>query len=203
MRRAGASTMWPPWPRGYGRGGSTTSSGRSTSSAPAPRWHSRSAATAWARRSSTARPVAGRRRSPASSPRRPAQSSRSSPPSRRRSQTFAPSSSARPSGSGRAEPAHDPLPRRDPPLQQGTAGRAPARRRVGPDHTDRGDDGEPVLRGQLGASLARADLRARAAVGRGPGRHRSTRGRAPGRWSFRTTWSTSSHIAPVETPAPH
>ena len=44
--------------------------------------------------------------------------------------------------------ADGPLPRRDPPLQQGPAGRAAARRRGGPGDADRRDDREPVLRGQ-------------------------------------------------------
>ena len=50
----------------------------------------------------------------------------------------------------------DLLPRRDPPLQQGPAGRAAARGRGGAGHADRRDDREPVLRGQLGAALAHA-----------------------------------------------
>ena len=61
----------------------------------------------------------------------------------------------------------DLLPRRDPPLQQGPAGRAAAGRRGGPRHADRGDDGEPVLRGQLGAAVAHAGLRAEGADRRG------------------------------------
>ena len=67
---------------------------------------------------------------------------------------------------GRDGRAHDPVPRRDPPLQQGAAGRAPARHRGGPRHPDRRDDREPVLRAQLGAALAHAALRARAACPR-------------------------------------
>ena len=55
--------------------------------------------------------------------------------------------------------ADDLLPRRDPPLQQGPAGRAAARRRGGAGDADRRDDREPVLRGQLGAALALPDLR--------------------------------------------
>ena len=61
-------------------------------------------------------------------------------------------------------PAHDSLPRRDPPLQQGAAGRAAAGGRGGPRDADRRDDGEPVLRGELGAALAHAGVRARVAA---------------------------------------
>ena len=61
------------------------------------------------------------------------------------------------------------LPRRDPPLQQGPAGRAAARGRGGPRHAHRRHDGEPLLRGQLGAALALPDLRAAPAAGE---RHR-------------------------------
>ena len=66
---------------------------------------------------------------------------------------------------GAQRAAHDPLPRRDPPLQQGAAGRAAAGGRGRRRDADRRDDREPVLRGQLGAALAHADLRARAARG--------------------------------------
>ena len=54
----------------------------------------------------------------------------------------------------RDRPADDLLPRRDPPLQQGPAGRAAARGRGGAGDADRGDHREPLLRGQLGAALA-------------------------------------------------
>ncbi len=64
--------------------------------------------------------------------------------------------------------ADDPLPRRDPPLQQGAAGRAAAGGRGGAADPDRGDHREPLLRGQLGAALALPDLRA-AAAGAGAG----------------------------------
>ena len=60
---------------------------------------------------------------------------------------------------------HDLLPRRDPPLQQGPAGRAAAGRRGGARDADRRDDGEPVVRGQRRAALARARLRAGGADG--------------------------------------
>ena len=65
-------------------------------------------------------------------------------------------------------PGDDLLPRRDPPLQQGPAGRAAARGRGGPRHADRGDDREPLLRGQLRAALAGAGLRAAGAGLRRP-----------------------------------
>ena len=57
----------------------------------------------------------------------------------------------------------DPVHRRDPPLQQGAAGRLPAPRRVGRHRPDRRDDREPVVRGQLGAAVAIEGLRAEAA----------------------------------------
>ena len=52
--------------------------------------------------------------------------------------------------------ADGPVPRRDPPLQQGAAGHAAAGGRGGARRADRRDDGEPLLRGQLGAPLAHA-----------------------------------------------
>ena len=58
------------------------------------------------------------------------------------------------SAGGPPAAAHDLLPRRDPPLQQGTAGHAAARGRGGARGADRRHDREPVLRGQLGAALA-------------------------------------------------
>ena len=79
---------------------------------------------------------------------------------------------------GTSGTAHDPLPRRDPPLQQGAAGCAPARRRVGAPHADRRDDREPVLRGQLRAHLANAGVRARDADPGGDGGRRPARARA-------------------------
>ena len=56
--------------------------------------------------------------------------------------------------------ADDLLPRRDPPLQQGPAGRAAAGGRGGPRDADRRDDREPVVRGQRRAALAMPGLRA-------------------------------------------
>ena len=73
---------------------------------------------------------------------------------------------AAPPPAGRADGL---LPRRDPSLQQGPAGRAAARGRGGPRHAHRGDDREPVLRGQLRAALALPGLRAAPAAGQ---RHR-------------------------------
>ena len=49
-------------------------------------------------------------------------------------------------------PGH-PLHRRDPPLQQGPARCAPARRRAGNDHAHRRHDREPLVRGQRGLAL--------------------------------------------------
>ena len=60
----------------------------------------------------------------------------------------------------RARPAHDPLRRRDPPLQQGAAGRVPAARRGRIDRAHRRHHGEPVVRGERGAALALARVRA-------------------------------------------
>ena len=74
----------------------------------------------------------------------------------------------------------DLLPRRDPPLQQGPAGRAAAGGRGGARDARRRDDREPVLRGQLGAALPHAGLRAARArappTSRGCCGARSTRG---------------------------
>ena len=60
-------------------------------------------------------------------------------------------------------PAHGRLRRRGAPLQQGAAGRLPAARRVGPVHLHRRDHREPVVRGQLGAAVARDGACAEAA----------------------------------------
>ena len=86
---------------------------------------------------------------------------------------------------GRGRAPHDPLPGRDPPLQQGAAGCPPARGRVGPPDADRGDDGESVLRGQLGAALAHAGLRAPAARPRRAGRDHPARRFEPRRRGLR------------------
>ena len=58
-------------------------------------------------------------------------------------------------GAGPARPQRPPdrpVHRRDPPLQQGPAGRPAAARRGRHDHPHRGDDREPLLRGQLARS---------------------------------------------------
>ena len=78
-------------------------------------------------------------------------------------------------GSGRRD---GPLPRRDPPLQQGPAGRAAAGGRGGAADPDRGDHREPLLRGQLGAALALPGLRAAPARARA-GARRCCAGRSP------------------------
>ena len=91
-----------------------------------------------------------------------------------------PGDDRRGAGPARAQrPAHGPLPRRDPPLQQGPAGRAPAPRRGRDDHAHRRDDREPVLRGQRRAPLADAGLAPRGADRRGgrDGRPAGARGR--------------------------
>ena len=92
----------------------------------------------------------------------------------------------------RHRPADDLLPRRDPPLQQGPAGRAAAGGRGGPGDADRGDHREPLLRGQLGAALAarrstssgrsaREEIEEllRRALARSRARHRRRRPRSP------------------------
>ena len=60
-------------------------------------------------------------------------------------------------------PRNDPVRRRGAPLQQEPAGRVPAARRVGAVHLRRRDHREPVVRGELGAAVARRRLRAGAA----------------------------------------
>ena len=89
------------------------------------------------------------------------------------------------SGSTCTAPRTRPVPRRDPSLQQGPAGRAAAPRRGRHGHAHRRDDREPVLRGQRGAPVADARLAPRAADRR-RGRHRRPpgarrRGARPGR----------------------
>ena len=108
----------------------------------------------------------------------------------------------------RARPAPPPagradglLPRRDPPLQQGPAGRAAAGGRGGPRHAHRRHDREPLLRGQLRAALALPGLRAAPAAGRPTSRSSCA---APSRGSTprpTTTRSPSWPRAPAATRA--
>ncbi len=64
-------------------------------------------------------------------------------------------------------PPHDRVHRRDPPLQQGAAGRLSAARREGRHRAHRRDDREPVVRGQRGAAVAIEGVRASRALGGG------------------------------------
>ena len=73
--------------------------------------------------------------------------------------------------------AHHPLHRRDPPLQQGAAGRAAAGHRGRRRHPHRRDHREPLLRGQLGPHLPLPALSLRAAVARARGAGRAGRAR--------------------------
>ena len=78
-------------------------------------------------------------------------------------------------------PAHDRLHRRDPPLQQGAAGRVPAARRGRRHRADRRDHREPVVRGERRAAVALEGLRAARADdrrGRGDPAPRADRHRA-------------------------
>ena len=84
-----------------------------------------------------------------------------------------------------------PLPRRDPPLQQGPAGRAAAPRRGRHGHPDRRDDGEPLLRGQRRPPVADARLASRAAD-----RRRGRRGRPP-RADRRGAWVWPDRSGPT------
>jgi hypothetical protein len=68
-----------------------------------------------------------------------------------------------------------PVLRRDPPLQQGAAGRLPASRRGRHHHAHRCDDGEPVVRGDRRAAQPLASLRAGAALAAGAAGHRAPR----------------------------
>ena len=70
---------------------------------------------------------------------------------------------------------HGALPRRDPPLQPGPAGRPAARRRGRARHPDRRDHPEPLVRGQRRPRLADAGVGAGAARARGRRRARRPR----------------------------
>ena len=103
---------------------------------------------------------------------------------------------ARPRSAARAGRAHGAVPRRDPPLQQGPAGRAAARRRGGARHADRRDDREPATSRSTPRCSRRApvyelqrsrrgDVERAAAPGARPraadGTRRRGRARVPGR----------------------
>ena len=64
----------------------------------------------------------------------------------------------------RSGQAHGGLHRRDPSMEPRAAGRFPAARRERADHTDRCDDRESVVRGDLGAVIPNAAARAASAV---------------------------------------
>ena len=86
-------------------------------------------------------------------------------------------------GRGRAPPAvdrppHDRVHRRDPPLQQGAAGRVPAARRGRRHRAHRRDHREPVVRGQRRAAVALEGVRAARPDRRG-GRGDPARARSP------------------------
>ena len=121
------------------------------------------------------RPGPARPASPACSRPRSAPISRRCRRSCRASSRSAPRSPRPRSGSNLHGTRSDPLPRRDPSLQQGPAGRAPAARRGRHGHAHRRDDREPLLRGQLGAPVADARLAAR-----GTDRRRGRGRRPPG-----------------------
>ena len=81
--------------------------------------------------------------------------------------------------------------RRDPPLQQGPAGRAVAPRRGGDGDPGRRHHREPVLRGHLGAALAHQGAGAAAAVAR-----RTCDASSTGRWPTRSAgWAASRWTA--------
>ena len=141
-------------PSACGRARSTSSSARTRCSRPGVRCARRSSATACSRSSCGARPAPARRRSRASSPSATqahfvAFSAVLSGIKEIR-EVMAEAEQAR-RRSGRP---HDPVRRRDPPLQQGAAGRLPAARRGGRHRADRRDHREPVVRGELGAAVA-------------------------------------------------
>ena len=148
-----ARGAWRRSPRACGRARSTSSSARSRSSARARRCGSRSRRTASARSILYGPPGSGKTTlARIDRAARPAPRSRSSRPCRATVAEVREVIARGPRAARRARPADDPLPRRDPPLQQGAAGRAAARGRGGAADADRRDDREPVLRGQLGAA---------------------------------------------------
>ncbi len=134
-----ASRWTARWRRACARGGSTSSSGRSTCSARArrcgPRWR-RARRTRWC---STGRPARARRRSRGSRPSTPSAAFEELSAVNAGRAEVREVIARRPSERPRhARPVDDLLPRRDPPLQQGAAGRAAARGRGGPRHARSG-----------------------------------------------------------------
>ena len=104
-----------------------------------------------------------------------------------------------------ARRAHDRLRRRDPPLQQGAAGRVPAARRGRHHHAHRRDDREPVVRGERARSsrAARCSAWSRSArrtlvdAARARARRRGARARRKARSRPTTTRSRRSRaLAP-------
>ena len=148
------------WPSGCGRARSTSSSGRRSCSRRASRCAKRSSATCCSRSSCGARRAPARRRWRASSPTRrrrgSSRSARCSPGIKEIRDVMAEAERIAPTD----RPPHDRLHRRDPPLQQGAAGRVPAARRGRRHRADRRDDREPVVRGQRGAAVALEGVRA-------------------------------------------
>ena len=108
---------------------------------------------------------------------------------------------ARPPTSRRARSRHDPVPRRDPPLQQGAAGRLAAGRRGRHADADRGDDGEPVLRGQPAAAQPLDAVPPRAARPRQPAHPRPARPATPCRRRRPTRRSSCSSSGRAATAA--
>ncbi len=96
---------------------------------------------------------------------------------RRRPARGASGDRARPPPARRRRPTDGPLPRRDPPLQQGPAGRAAAGGGGRARDADRRDDREPGVRDQRRPALPAARLRARTAHPRGGRARARARGR--------------------------
>ena len=202
------------WPPGCARATSTSSSARTHlvgERGPLRREHRP--------RPPRVAPAVGAARHRQDEPRPPARRARSAPISRRcRRSCRASSRSARTIAEAQERLAlHGtrtrPVPRRDPSLQQGPAGRPAAPRRGRHGHAHRRDDREPLLRGQLGAPVADARLAARG-PDRRRGRRRSCVARSTdeerglagalgpdGGVALTTTPSSTSSRSPAATPA--
>ena len=129
------------------------------------------------RRSSWGRRAPARRRSRASSPRRVARPScRSAATQRGVKDVREALDEPRRERLGEHGAGHDPVPRRDPPLQQVPAGRAAARGRGRHGRAHRRDHGEPVLRAQRPAAQPLDPVPLRAARRRRAARAASQRG---------------------------